>query len=300
MSLTAFLAYLQYEKNYSPLTLQSYEKDLQEFMEFYEVETGSAAIEKAEKLHLRAYIAKLSESNLSERTINRKISSLKTFYKYQLKIGEISVSPASNLKTLKHYPKVQIPFSEEELTHLFTQEEIFPEGWVGLRDRLMMELFYQTGMRRSELINLKDSSIDFSQKNLRVLGKRNKERIIPLSENLMHLLQEYMTMKHSSIEVVDDRLFVTEKGRAFYDKLVYELVNSYLSKVSTKHKKSPHMMRHSFATHLLDRGAELNAVKELLGHSSLAATQVYTHGSIEQLKKVFNQAHPRERKTREL
>lgn len=164
MSLTAFLAYLQYEKNYSPLTLQSYEKDLQEFMEFYEVETGSAAIEKAEKLHLRAYIAKLSESNLSERTINRKISSLKTFYKYLLKIGEISVSPASNLKTLKHYPKVQIPFSEEELTHLFTQEEIFPEGWVGLRDRLMMELFYQTGMRRSELINLKDSSIDFSQK----------------------------------------------------------------------------------------------------------------------------------------
>lgn len=298
MSIPKFLDYLDFEKNFSPQTILNYQLDLDEFQKFYESETNSSDISRASKIHLRTYLMKLSGESLSERSINRKISSLKSYYKYLLKIDQIEASPASGIKTLKQYNKVQLPFSEEELNQLFSSEEIFPNNFEGIRDKLILDLFYQTGMRRSELITLKIHDINFSEKNIKVLGKRNKERIIPVNESLLHQIEFYLNLKQNEFPESEDLIFVTSKGKPFYDKLVYNIVNSYLSLVSTKHKKSPHMLRHSFATHLLNRGAELNAVKELLGHSSLSATQVYTHGSIEQLKNVFNNAHPRVAKKR--
>lgn len=296
MSIPQFLQYLQFEKKYSLLTIQSYQSDLEEFEKFYLAESDSDSISTAKKLHLRAYLMKLSQSDLSERSINRKLSSLKSYYKYLLKIGEIETSPAASLKTLKQYNKVQIPFSEEELGELFLKEGVFSEDFEGFRDRLMMEMFYQTGIRRIELIQLKDSDIDFAQKSIKVLGKRNKERLIPVGSELVERIQAYLKLREQEVPQHNFCFFKTILGKPMSEKLVYNLVNFYLSHISTKHKKSPHMLRHSFATHMLNRGAELNAVKELLGHSSLAATQVYTHGSIDELKKVFNHAHPRERK----
>ncbi len=297
MSIYQFLQYLEIEKKYSFHTLKSYGEDLNEFTAFFQTENPGTGIVGASKLDIRNFLVHLSSISLSERTINRKLSSLKSYYKYLLKIGEIERSPAAGLKTLKHYNKVQLPFSEDEMLNLFDMEEIFPDDFVGIRDKLMMEMFYQTGMRRSELIQLKPDDVDFAQKQLKVLGKRNKERIIPLSDRLLAEIDRYLELRSQILKNGEKNLFLTEKGKPFYDKLVYNLVNNYLSNISTKQKKSPHMLRHSFATHLLNRGADLNAVKELLGHSNLAATQVYTHGSIDQLKKVFNQAHPRERKT---
>lgn len=298
MSIPKFLDYLQLEKNFSPQTILNYKLDLDEFQKFYESETNDSEINRASKIHLRSYLMALSGKSLSERSINRKISSLKSYYKYLLKIGQIQVSPVSGIKTLKQYNKVQLPFSEEELFRLFHSGEIFPSDFNGFRDRIIMDIFYQTGMRRSELIQLKIRDVSFSDKNIKVLGKRNKERIIPLNDELLIHLGSYIKLRLTEFPGNTELLFLTSKGKPFYDKLVYNIVNHYLSLVSTKHKKSPHMLRHSFATHLLNRGAELNAVKELLGHSSLSATQVYTHGSIEQLKNVFNQAHPRERQKR--
>lgn len=297
MSIPQFLQYLEIEKNYSFHTLKSYGDDLNEFATFFQAENAGTGIGKASKIDIRNFLVHLSSTSISERTINRKLSSLKSYYKYLMKIGEIESSPAVGLKTLKQYNKVQVPFSEAEMLHLFDRDEVFPDDFVGIRDKLMMEMFYQTGMRRSELIQLKPEDVDFAQKQLKVLGKRNKERIIPLSEELLENIKHYLEFRNRIFIDGEKNLFLTEKGKAFYDKLVYNLVNNYLSNISTKQKKSPHMLRHSFATHLLNRGADLNAVKELLGHSNLAATQIYTHGSIDQLKKVFNQAHPRERKT---
>lgn len=296
MSISKFLQYLQYEKNYSPKTIESYRGDLEEFREFYLAESSEENISRSQKIHLRSYLMGLSQSSLSERSINRKISTLKSYYKYLVRIGEIEASPASGIKIIKHYNQPQIPFSEDELKGLFENEELFPKDFQGFRDRLILEMFYQTGMRRSELTGMKIADVDFHENNLKVTGKRNKQRVIPFGKDLSVLLKQYIELRRDQFPDAGFHLFLTEKGKPFYDKLVYNLVNSYLSQVSTKKKKSPHVLRHSFATHLLNRGAELNAVKELLGHSSLSATQVYTHGSIEQLKKVFNQAHPRERK----
>lgn len=296
MHIYQFLQYLQFEKKYSPKTLQSYQSDLEEFREFFEVESPATPLSLADKNHLRSYIMHLSQSDLAERSINRKISSIRSFYKYLLKIGEIETSPAAALRTLKQYNKVQVPFSEEELTDLFSKQGIFKDDFEGIRDRLILELFYQTGIRRAELIQIKDSDLNFEQKSIKVMGKRNKERVLPLGEKIIKSISVYLEKRKEEVKNESLHLFQTKLGKPLHDKLVYKLVNSYLSHISTKHKKSPHMLRHSFATHMLNRGAELNAIKELLGHSSLAATQVYTHGSIDQLKKVFNQAHPRERK----
>ena len=297
MSIPKFIQYLKIEKKYSTHTLKSYEDDLCRFENFLEIENGKFQLEDASKTDIRNFLSQLSESSLSERSINRKLSSIKSYYKFLLKIGEIDQSPTVGIKSLKQYPKVQVPFSEGEMQSLFELEGVFSDDFVGNRDKLVMELFYQTGMRRSELINLRVGDVDFEQKQIKVKGKRNKERLIPLSDGLLNSIEKYMGGRSHHFSDVGENLFLTERGKPFYDKLVYDLVNSYLSIISTKQKKSPHMLRHSFATHLLNRGADLNAVKTLLGHSNLAATQVYTHGSIDQLKKVFNQAHPRERKT---
>ena len=294
MPIAKFLEYLELEKNYSPHTVLNYKRDLKQFQQYYQQETSDTDISKASKIHIRSYLMELSGKSYSERSINRKISAIKSFYKYLLKVEAVSVSPAAGIKTLRQYNEVQVPFSEDELLLLFESDGIFPSDFTGMRDRLVLDLFYQTGIRRNELIQLKIRDINFEEKHIKVLGKRNKERIIPVNDQLLFQLATYIESRAQVFPVAGDWLFLTSKGKPFYDKLVYNLVNSYLSLVSTKHKKSPHTLRHSFATHLLNHGAELNAVKELLGHTSLAATQVYTHSSIEQLKKVFNQAHPRE------
>lgn len=293
MSVQKFLDYLKFEKKYSPRTVESYENDLNGFVEFYNAENGSDDISKAKKLDLRNFLMHLSQSDFSERSINRKISALKSYYKYLLKIQEIDQSPAAMISTLKHNNKVRIPFSEDEIRNLFETEGIFTDDFEGRRDRLIIELFYQTGMRRAELIGLKINDINFDEKSLKVLGKRNKERLIPVGGELCERLADYVKERNELFGDKSQALFLTKKGTPLYDKFVYKLVNNYLSIVSTKMNKSPHILRHSFATHLLNHGANLNAVKELLGHSSLAATQVYTHSGIEQLKEVFNKAHPR-------
>lgn len=293
MSVQKFFDYLKYEKKYSPKTILSYENDLNGFSEYYFAENNSTRISEARKTDLRNYLMHLSQSGLSGRSINRKISSLKSYYKYLLKIEEIEQSPAATLSTLKHNNKVRIPFSEEEIQKLFGTEGVFEDGFEGRRDRLILELFYQTGMRRAELIGLKTGDIDFAEKRIRVFGKRSKERLIPVGDGLCERLAAYMKERDLEYETSSELLFLTKNDKALADKFVYKLVNNYLSIVSTKMNKSPHILRHSFATHLLNHGANLNAVKELLGHSSLAATQVYTHSGIEQLKEVFNKAHPR-------
>lgn len=296
MSIPKFLDYLRIEKKYSLRTIESYSNDLMDFQDYYTSETNSKDLTKAQKLIFRNYLMKLSESGLSERSINRKISSLRSYYKFLLKTAEISQSPLAGFHFLKHTNKVQVPFSEDEMTSLFETEGIFLDSFEGRRDRLVMELFYQTGIRRSELIHLKVSDIDFDQETIKVIGKGSKMRILPVGGVLLDAIDNYIVERLNEFPSAGYELFLTNKGKAFYDKFVYNLVNSYLSLISTKQKKSPHMLRHSFATHMLNRGANLNVIKEFLGHSSLAATQVYTHSSVDQLKKVFNQAHPRSEK----
>ena len=296
MSIHQFLDYLRVEKKYAELTIRAYSDDLHEFQYFYIGETDFEEIEKAEKKHLRNFLMKLSSRGLSERTINRKISSLKSYYKYLLKIGALEVSPMVGISSLKQKKQVHLPFSNEEMRRLLDGAQWFADDFEGRRDAVLLELFYQTGIRRAELIALTLESVDFGQKQLKVLGKRNKERLLPLGDSMALNLLNYIQERSELFPQAGPALFVTNKGKPMYDKLVYHIVNTYLSHVSTKEKKSPHMLRHSFATHLLNEGADLNAVKDLLGHSSLVSTQIYTHGSIDELKKVFNQAHPRAEK----
>ena len=291
-----FLDYLALEKNYSALTITSYKRDLDDFINFYQSEEDSTDIHLATKNHLRAFIMHLSELDKSERTVNRKLSALRSFYKFLIKEKNLTINPIEQIHSLKQNKQVLIPFTEAELNDLLNNDEYFPNNFEGVRDRLMIDLMYQTGIRRAELIGLKENDIDVNLLSIKVLGKRNKERIIPISTFLLEDIAAYKQVKENEITANCVNLFVTEKGKPLYDNLVYSKVKYYLSLISVKHKKSPHMLRHSFATHMLDSGADLNAVKDILGHSSLSSTQVYTHGSIENLKKVFNKAHPRENK----
>lgn len=291
-----FLDYLALEKNYSALTVTSYKRDLEDFINFYQQEENTTEIHLASKNHIRAFIMYLTELEKSEKTVNRKLSALRSFYRYLIKERQLTVNPIEQIHSLKQNKQVLIPFTEAELNDLLTNEEFFPTTFEGIRDRLMIDLMYQTGIRRAELINLKENDIDPNLLSIKVLGKRNKERLIPISTFLLEDIAAYKEVRNKEIELNCVNLFVTEKGKPLYDNLVYSKVKYYLSLISVKHKKSPHMLRHSFATHMLDSGADLNAVKDILGHSSLSSTQVYTHGSIENLKKVFNKAHPRENK----
>ncbi|MCA4775586.1 tyrosine-type recombinase/integrase [Empedobacter falsenii] len=291
-----FLDYLALEKNYSTLTITSYKRDLDDFVEFYQQEEDSSEIQHATKNHIRAFVMYLSELQKSEKTVNRKLSALRTFYKYLLKESHLTINPIEQIHSLKQNKQVLVPFTQTELNDLLNNDEFFPDTFEGARDRLMIDVMYQTGIRRAELIGLKENDIDPATLSIKVLGKRNKERIIPISTFLLEDLAIYNTRKHNEITLQCTNVFVTEKGKPLYDNLVYSKVKYYLSLISVKHKKSPHMLRHSFATHMLDSGADLNAVKDILGHSSLSSTQIYTHGSIENLKKVFNKAHPRENK----
>ncbi len=296
MPFKPFLDYLLLEKNYSKLTTQAYERDLKDFYIFLEAEYQQSNVITVNYPQIRSWIVALVDKEITNRTINRKISALNSFFKFLLKVGDIKINPLTKHKALKTSKKIQIPFSESEVA-MVLDELNFDDSFEGIRDKLIIELFYSTGIRRIELVDLKLNSIDFSNKTLKVLGKRNKERIIPLLDSVLKTLHIYIDVR-KTLEIVFDKdvLFLTQKGVKIYETLVYRIINDYFSLASSKVKKSPHILRHSFATHLLNQGADLNTVKELLGHSSLAATQVYTHNSISELKKVYLNAHPRSSK----
>jgi len=290
--LNPFIDYLLLEKKYSPHTVNAYKKDIEVFQEYLN-ENFQDNINEANYSQIRSWIISLVEKGISNRSVNRKVSSLNSYYKFLMKIEEIDKNPLAKHKALKVSKKVQVPFSEKEIEKVF---EIlnFDNSFEGLRNKLIIELFYSTGIRRIELIQIKLQDIDISQKTLKVLGKRNKERVLPLLSSIIVTLKRYIQERNVLEQISDkDYLLLTKKGVKIYETLVYRIINNYFSEASTKVKKSPHILRHSFATHLLNQGADLNAVKELLGHSSLAATQIYTHNSIAELKKVYAKSHPR-------
>ena len=292
----AFADYLSLEKNYSPLTVKAYQKDIESFVDFLTSHHDNIPLVQVNYHQIRTWIVSLVEAEMSNRSINRKVSSLNSMFKYLIKVEDLEVNPLAKHKALKVRKKIQVPFSKAEINTVLTKvdgETCFD----GLRNRLIVELFYSTGIRRIELINIKLNDLDISQKTLRVIGKRNKERIIPLIPSVIITLQQYIESR-SKLEPILDEVFLllTKKGTKLYETLVYRLINNYFSQVSSKEKTSPHILRHSFATHLLNEGADLNAVKELLGHSSLSSTQVYTHNNIAELTKVYKNAHPRGKK----
>ena len=296
MSFQSFTDYLLLEKNYSALTVKAYHNDLEDFSEFIKNEYETNSINKVNYQQIRSWIVLLVENGLANRSINRKVSALNTYYKFLLKIGDINSSPLTKHKALKTSKKVQVPFSEAEIK-MVLDDLNFSNDFESIRNKLIIELFYSTGIRRIELVELKLTSLDLNNKTLKVLGKRNKERIVPLLKSVVETTTTYLKSR-SKLEYISNQesLFLTKKGVKIYETLVYRIINDYFSLASTKVKKSPHILRHSFATHLLNQGADLNAVKELLGHSSIAATQVYTHNSIAELKKVHINAHPRSKK----
>lgn len=284
-----FLDYISVEKRYSQNTLVSYKKDLEDLLLFISETEGTEDLKKVDKKIIRNFIVSLSEKKIQKRSINRKLSSLRSFYLYLLKIGEIQVSPLETIPSLKFYAEKQIPISEEEMENL---GEILEKESDNFLEKLIIETLYQTGMRKSELCNILLEQVDFSKSEIFVKGKGNKQRVVPISENLLKQMREYMVIRKPN-EDSGIYFFVRENGKKLSEKFVYSVVNRYLSLITLKKKKSPHILRHSFATHVLNNGAEISKVKKILGHSSLASTQVYTNGNIEQLKRVFNQAHPR-------
>lgn len=293
MSFSSFAAYLRLERKYSSHTVTAYLNDLQDFQTFASDEYQYADIGEVNYSVIRSWIVSLVDSGISNRSVNRKIASLKSFYKFLIKIEQIEASPLTKHKALKSTKKIQIAFSEKEIENVMDvlkDENTFE----GLRDRLIVELFYSTGIRRAELINLKINDISVVQRTIKVLGKRNKERIIPLLPSVLDTIKKYLSIRNN-LPVIEsqENLFLTAKGVKIYEMLVYRIINSYFGKASEKVKKSPHILRHSFATHLLNEGADISSVKELLGHSSLASTQVYTQNSIAKLKEVYKNSHPR-------
>lgn len=288
-----FLEYISVEKRYSPHTLISYKKDLEDFSSFLLKTEAHQNFGAVDKKVIRNFMVDLSQKNISKRTINRKLSSLRSFYVFLLKVGDAKVSPLENISSLKFYAEKQVPFSEDEMNSL-QSPEIKPKNGSFLKE-LIVETLYQTGIRRAELVNLLLKNVDFSNKQIVVKGKGNKLRIIPISEKLIADYQKFL-LERKPLKESEMYFFINQKGKKLNDKFVYSTVKSYLSIVTSKKKKSPHILRHSFATHVLEHGAEISKVKKIMGHSSLASTQVYTSANIEQLKKVFNNAHPRAKK----
>lgn len=290
----AFEQYLSGQKKYSPHTVRAYAKDLADFSSFISVNYDQSTLDDVNYSQIRSWVVALIESGNSPTSVNRKIASLKSYFKFLLRIKQISENPLVKHKSLKTPKKIQIPFSEKELDQVLNYIT-YPEGFEGVRDKLIIELFYTTGMRRAELIGLKVSSVNANDCTVKVLGKRNKERIVPLLQSVCQNIQEYLKEREKIDTYKSEYLFLTQKGVKLNDTFVYRIINLYFSGVSEKVKKSPHILRHTFATHLLNNGADLNSVKELLGHSSLASTQVYTHSSLAEIKKVYQEAHPRNR-----
>lgn len=296
MPFTAFIDYLLLEKKYSKHTVLAYEKDLSNFLKFARANYDYKSLENVNYSVIRSWIVALVEDGISNRSINRKVSSLKSYYKFLLKTEVISIHPLAKHKALKTAKKIQVPFSEEEIKEVLELLDAETD-FEGRRNKLIVELFYATGMRRAELIGLKMNSVSNEGQTVKVLGKRNKERLIPLLPSVQLTLNQYLA-KRSELESIQDKefLLLSKKGVKVYETLVYRVINSYFSKASEKVKRSPHILRHSFATHLLNEGADLNAVKELLGHASLASTQVYTHSNMAQLQQVYRNSHPRNSK----
>ena len=291
MSLKSFFDYLEIEKKYSSNTIEAYRNDLNVFAGFLIDEFEVNNINNTSYSYIRSWIVDLVNKGISNRSINRKITSLNSYFKFLLKIDLINENPLTNHKALKTQKKIQLPFSENEMVNVLDIDN-YEDNFTGVRDRLIIDLFYTTGIRRIELIQLMISDLNINNKHIKVLGKRNKERIIPLIDSTINILNKYLSYR-DALKSNEPFLFITSKGKPVYEKLIYRIINKYFDTISTKVKKSPHIIRHSFATHLLNNGADLNSVKDLLGHSSLAATQVYTNRSIDEIKKVFAKSHPR-------
>jgi len=291
----AYADYLIKEKNYSLLTLRAYTDDVAAFEQFLKERDEGAVLEEVSYSQIRSWIVAMVEAGISNKSVNRKISSLKSFYKFLLRSKQIITNPLLKHKSLKTEKKVQVPFSEQELNDVIADLD-HPEDFEGIRNRLIIELFYTTGIRRAELISLRVTSFDQGNNTLKVVGKRNKERILPLLECTAGLLGKYL-LERGKLQVIasPEVLMLNIRGNKVSESFVYRLINSYFSVVSGKVKKSPHVLRHTFATHLLNNGADLNSVKELLGHASLSSTQIYTHSSLAELKKVYGDSHPRSR-----
>jgi len=292
-SIESFLNSLKFEKRYSLHTIRAYQDDLIQFFDYLQCQFGDIDITAISSSFVRSWLASLKDTRLSAKSIGRKLSTLKSFFKYQMRMGILDTTPVVNVVAPKISKRLPAYVEQGEMTTLLNDVE-FPDDWNGKTDRLLVSIFYNTGMRLSELVNLKEKHVDIHGKTVKVLGKGNKERIIPVSTELMNSIQAYQGEKRKEFTEADAvYLMVNKKGRKVYPKYVYRVVNKYLKEVTTIHKKSPHILRHTFATHLMNNGADLNSVKELLGHSSLAATQIYTHNTIEKLKDIHKKAHPK-------
>ena len=292
-SILQFLDYLAFQKRYSPHTVISYRNDLNAFFSFLNEQFGETVLIDIKTTFIRSWLAELKEGGMESKSINRKISTLKSFFKYQLRQQTVTVSPMTGIISPKVSKRLPQFVEKKDITTLLTRVA-FPDTWQGKTDKLIVQLFYNTGIRQAELIGLKEIDISKNNSSIKVLGKGNKERIIPVSNQLMQQMQEYMDDKKRLFEACDKTfLLVASSGKKLYPRYAYNTVNKYLNKVTTIDKKSPHVLRHSFATHLMNGGADLNAVKELLGHSSLAATQIYTHNTIDKLKDIHKKAHPK-------
>lgn len=288
----SFINYLKYEKRYSPLTAIAYKKDLDQFEEFFVSTVGDFTVEGINDKVARQWVIELMDKGISARTVNKKVSALKSFYKYLLRLEVIKENNLVNVIVPKVRKKLPQFVEEKNLNHLL-DDGFFGRDFEALRDKLILSLLYGTGIRLAELMHLKDADIHRAEFLVKVLGKRNKERIIPYPRNLNPLFEEYLAARTELFGSISGTLLLTSKGEPVYEKLVYRIVNKYLALVTTIDKKSPHVLRHTFATHMLNRGADLNAVKEMLGHSNLSATQIYTHTSLSKIQKVYRQAHPR-------
>lgn len=292
-----FIDYIRYEKRFSAHTITAYQHDLQQFADFLQFRYNQPDIIKATHEMVRSWLVELLSGSITSRSVNRKLSVLKSYFRFCKKQGYINESPMAKVIAPKTSKFLPVFLEKEPLENLF-KEIPFEPGYTGMRDKLILMVFYSTGMRLSELCTLKISSVDFQAKTIKVTGKRNKERILPIGDYLLQNIKLYIDERSRLMENSDQKnketsLFVTVKGKPVYQRMVYNIVHMYLSQVSTLEKLSPHILRHTFATHMLNDGADLNAIKEILGHSSLAATQVYTHNTIEKLKSIYNQAHPR-------
>ena len=294
MEVEKFLEYLSFEKRYSKQTLISYQYDLNEFYDFIHSFHGdNASFLEVQKNDIRAFIVSLSQKRRSNRSINRKIACLKSFYRFLQKIKKITLNPLQDISTLKINKEIQVPFSEKEMKNLLYNTTFFKKDFIGQRDRLILEILYYTGIRKGELSFIKIEDINLKEGFIKIKGKGKKERIALIGPSIIDRIEQYLIQRKNYIKNQEHSfLFITKKGAKIYEKLIYNVVHSYLTLVSDKVKKSPHMLRHTFATHLLENGANLNDIKELLGHSNIASTQVYTHISIKHLKEVYKKFHP--------
>lgn len=288
----SFINFLKYEKRYSAHTVIAYKKDLDQFVNFCTEMVGDFNVKNVDLKLMRSWVVELMEHDMNPRTVSRKVTAVKSFYNYLLREKIVETNPAVNVPLPKIRKKLP-NFVEENNLHHLLDDNLFDKGFRGSRDKLIISLFYGTGIRLAELIKLKDQDFNTAGQLVRVLGKRQKERIVPYPKEINQLLEEYVTNRDAEIVNKSGFLFVTEKGEPVYEKLIYRVVKSNLARVTSLEKKSPHVLRHTYATHLLNKGADLNAVKELLGHANLAATQVYTHTTFEKLQQSYKQAHPR-------